>query len=151
MANGVRKSKLLRKIRKEGSTANWRQVNDLLSRSEARLLSPMFYDTEYRVVPRDVWDLALRYSNVDSARYLPERRDCDDFAFWLKGQLSGKLALNGIGIVADIGWGHAYNILLVGDSPHQMEVIFCEPQNDRILSPNYIKSCGGLARGHILF
>ena len=134
MANGIRKSTLRRNIERFGATVDADAVLRAWRASIGRALNVTLFDRRYRTVTEPVWRDALQYSGVDEARYRSERRDCDDFAFWLKGQLAGKLALNGIGLVADYGWGHAYNALLVNEGP-ETRIVFCEPQTDAVIVP----------------
>ena len=92
-------------------------------------LSLMLDDTKYYGVPTSTWQQIMEQSDTSSYKYIPEFRDCDDFAFLFKGELT-RVALNGCGLVINYGGKHAYNVGIVADS-ETPSFRFIEPQNDQ--------------------
>ena len=53
---------------------------------------------------------------VDQAGYVKERRDCDDFAKALIGEMGWRYGLNACALVRDYFGGHAYvAAVVIGD------------------------------------
>ena len=134
MANGISLRQLRSAIRKQSRTFSLEEVVDAWRRSPGRALVPWLLDTEYHAVPHDVWRMILQDSGVDKQRWVAETRDCDDFAFALRGTVPLRLGVNGLGVVIDLSSSHAYSAVLCvsGDS---LEVGFVEPQRDEWVVP----------------
>ena len=98
--------------------------------SDANLLhfSLVLDDIQYYGLPTSTWEEIMKSSDTKSYKYIPEFRDCDDFAFLFKGELT-TLAMNGCGLVINSGGHHAYNVGIIADSD-KPEFRFIEPQND---------------------
>ena len=86
-------------------------------------------DKLYYGVPTNTWQKIMEQSDTKSYKYIPEFRDCDDFAFLFKGELT-KVALNGCGLVINYGGKHAYNVGIVADTGTP-SFRFIEPENDQ--------------------
>ena len=102
-------------------------------------LSLILDDQEYHALPQKTWEEIMKQSDTRSYKYIPEFRDCDDFAFLFKGELT-RVALNGCGLVINFGGKHAYNVALVydpdmvlKDTPDSdpLSFKFIEPQDDQ--------------------
>jgi len=133
MANGIPKRTLIREIKRLAREVTIDDLQLAWSKSAAKGLGLMILDRRYLAVPEETWRKVLQYSGVDSVPYREESRDCDDFAFALRGELPLKLGLNGVGIILDSSGKHAYSALLVWGE-NGLEVDFVEPQTDRIIS-----------------
>lgn len=101
-------------------------------------------DRKYYAIPVALWKHILKHSKVNERQYVSERADCDDFAKALAGTVSLDYHINGIGIVTDIGAGHAYNAILCNDDG-KLEIKLVEPQTDQIIKPGESKSHTGQA------
>ena len=112
VANGVRKSTLVRAIARSERRVSSDEVLAAIGRSSARRLQLICLDRHYFALPTGLWNTVLRYTGVDQGQYRAERYDCDDFATAFKAAVSRKLAVNGVGLVVDISGAHAYNALL---------------------------------------
>jgi hypothetical protein len=81
--------------------------------------TPCVLMMDRRYVPRQKETLVSEVESFKRGPSVPERFDCDDFAFALKGQLG-----HGVGVA--FGARHAWNIALCTDG-----VWHIEPQNGR--------------------
>ena len=135
MANGIRKSALVRRIAKVERAFSPADVSAAWAASPASRLQLVCLDGQrYYGLPLDTWRLVIQYTGVESGRYRPERYDCDDFACALKAAVGRKLAVNGVGLVVDSSGQHAYNALLVVEEDGAAGIAFLEPQNDRLVA-----------------
>lgn len=112
------------------------QLSDRLS--DAAIVR--FGDYQYYLPTSDEMDFILTESQLDRKQFLPERFDCDDFAFILKGEISAhayQARQLSCGICAGIIWGyfdwnprgyHAVNWYLDNTGT----LYFIEPQWDLI-------------------
>lgn len=133
MANGVRKSTLVRQVARAEVAYTDGEVIQAWQRSGARRLQIICRDKRYWGVPLEVWRTILQYTGVDQGQYRSERYDCDDFSLAFKAACSRKLGVNGVADVTDISGCHAFNaILIVGDEGSPV-IQFLEPQNDRLI------------------
>ena len=95
-------------------------------------LQPLLLDRSFTALPLDLWARILEWSDVDQSHYISEKRDCDNFALALAGQIGLRLAVNGCGFVGDYSGGHAYNFLLVCDeNSNELDLVLVESQNDQ--------------------
>ena len=85
----------------------------------------LLLDRHYKPISED--DLWACVKEVEGLRYIPEYRDCDNFAFMLKGKAD--LVSNAVGIA--IGQGHCWNVVL-----SSWGLCMIEPQNGTIVT-NY--------------
>ena len=111
MANGIRKSTLVRRLRKNAVEVAPQQIQEALQRQfgqQARTL----VDRTYLAAPHWLLRDILQYSGADEYHYRAEASDCDDFAYYLRGELPCKLGFNGVGVVLDYSAGHAYCAIL---------------------------------------
>ena len=102
-------------------------------------------DDEYYGLPEDTWQKIMEDSDTKTYKYIPEFRDCDDFAFIFKGELA-QSAINGCGIVFNSGGKHAYNVVIV-NTDKGPSFKFIEPQLDKWIitgsKPYYAKQGPG--------
>ena len=132
MANGIRKDTLVRRLRKNAVEVAPQQVQEALQRQfgqQARTL----VDRTYLAAPHWLLKDLLQYSGASQYRYVAEQSDCDDFAYYLRGELPCKLGFNGVGVVLDYSAGHAYCAVLTWRNG-QLHVALVEPQNDAVVS-----------------
>ena len=75
----------------------------------------------------------LAVNDVNTFKYESERRDCDDFAYMLQGDITRWYPAGSMGIVWGICYGnaHAWNFFI----DENMKVKFLEPQTDTIFEP----------------
>ena len=98
--------------------------------TELSHLSLMLDDSKYYGLPLKVWQDIMKQSDTRQMKYIPEFRDCDDFAFAFKGELV-KWAINGVGLVFNIGGKHAFNVAIISNDGGELPTFkFIEPQND---------------------
>ena len=132
MANGIRKDYLKRKIRAHAVKVTPAQIQKAL-REQFDQSARTLVDREYLAAPYWLLKPLLQYSGVSKYRYVPEVSDCDDLAYYLRGELPCKLGFNGVGVVLDYSAGHAYCAILTwldGD----LHVALVEPQTDEIVT-----------------
>ena len=122
---------LLELIRDTGRSFSAEQVAGALTESPLRRMQILLLDREYTALPLKVWERILEWSDVDRIDYVSEKRDCDNFAIALSGQVGLRLAVNGIGLVVDYSGGHAYNCILVREG-NDLTLRIVEPQTDRM-------------------
>lgn len=89
---------------------------------------------KFRCLPWETWELFLRWSRVDSFKWVEEYRDCDDYAMFLKGQASIHFKVNGIVFMGDYSGGHAYNLLGTVKDDGTLGFKVLEPQTDGIVN-----------------
>lgn len=133
MPNGIRKSRVVRLVRRTEIRVEADDLMRAWGRSRGRALDLVPLDRAYFAVPWETWNLILAYTAVDAGEYQTDRYDCDDFAVALKAAVSRKLALNGVGLVIDWSGRHAYAALIVADSDGAVRIVFAEPQTDRVV------------------
>lgn len=121
-------------VKKTERKVSQAEVVDAFYQSPLKNLQCLPLDREYWVLPKETWELILKYSKLDRIPYRPERQDCDDFAINLKSEVSRKLQLNSVGMVIDFSGGHAYTALAIDDYPNagDLSVVGVEPQTDRL-------------------
>jgi len=134
-------------VRRTAKIVSHEEVAAAWGKGDLKSLHPHFLDRQYAALPVETWEKILLWSRVDSPRYVSERRDCDDFAMALRGELPLKCQANGIGVVLDWSGGHAYNAILIRRDDDTIEVGAIEPQSDRLIktgSGMYPASCGAV-------
>ena len=137
MANGIRKSRLLRDIERHKRVFGWREIAERWPHMQLRNLSPRYWDSEYVALPRGVWTDILQYSGIDEFRYVRNVSDCDKFAGGLKFMTALKLRVNGFILIADYDAGHGYNGMLEaekGDPIEALRIPIVEPQSDELVT-----------------
>lgn len=135
MANGIRKSTLVRRIARQERAFPPAAVSAAWAASPARRLQLVCLDGQrYFGLPLGLWRQVLQYTGVEAGQYRPDRYDCDDFAIAFKGAVARKLAVNGVGFVVDASGQHAYNALLTVEQDGAAGIAFLEPQNDRLVA-----------------
>ena len=92
-------------------------------------------DSVYNVISKPMLERVLKETDVDRAEYKPDDHDCEDFARELVSACH-KLGLNSVGRVLSQTARHAFNIAVVHANKRTIEVVFIEPQNDQIVTPN---------------
>ena len=134
MANGIRKSALVRRIAQMERAFTPAAVSDAWGRSPARRLQLVCLDgLRYFGLPLGLWRQVLQYTGVETGQYREDRYDCDDFAMAFKGVVARKLAVNGVGFIVDASGQHAYNALLTVEQDGAAGIAFLEPQSDRLV------------------
>lgn len=126
---------MLTKIAKTARTVTYKEVIKAFQHSPIWRLQPQLLDRSYTALPVETWCEILAWSDVDRVKYVAEKRDCDNFAVALAGQVSLRLGVNGCGIVVDYSGKHAYNCILVTgdfdkDGKEDLKVLLVEPQSD---------------------
>ena len=132
MANGVRKDWLIRRIKKYAVEITPRQIQEALQRQFGQSARTMV-DRKYLALPEWLVDYTLKYSGADKYRYVSEFSDCDDQAYYLRGELPCKLGFNGVGVVLDYSAGHAYCAILTWRNG-ELHVALVEPQTDEFVT-----------------
>ena len=123
---------LLDLIEKTAHTVTGDQVRKAVHESAFMSLRPSLLDSKYTALPMETWLAILEWSDVDRVKYVAEKRDCDNFAIALAGQIGLRLGVNGCGIVVDYSGKHAYSCLIVHDTAKGgCYVQLVEPQSDR--------------------
>ena len=142
-------------ISERSRSATAREVASALRDAGLGKLQPMLLDRTYTALPMATWASILAWSDVDRVQYVAERRDCDNFALALAGQVGLRLSVNGCGVVVDYSGQHAYCVLLVEDTARGgIYARLVEPQSDGL--PQVGDSMSGheaykAERGVILF
>ena len=90
----------------------------------------LLIDRDYIALPVELWYDITVENDVDTEIYVPERFDCDDFAFAFKGEMSRQWEVNGVGIVMSFSAGHAFVALLTVERTGGLGIRFMEPQTD---------------------
>ena len=132
MANGVRKDWLIRRIKKHAVEVTPEQIQAALQKQFGQSARTLV-DRKYLAIPQWVLKHILQYSGVNEYRYVPEVSDCDDLAYYLRGELPCKLGFNGVGVVLDYSAGHAYCALLTW-LDGELHVALVEPQTDEVVT-----------------
>ncbi len=84
-------------------------VREQLSDYFTDQITVRFGDNQYYLPTQDEVEFILTESNLERKRFMPERFDCDDYAFILKGEISQHAYQAGqlrSGLCAGIVWGH---------------------------------------------
>lgn len=92
------------------------------------------WDGDYNIISLAAWKMLLAWSWVDKFQYVADRRDCDDYAKYLWGQVPMRLKVNGIGLVCDYSGGHAYNVVVTFEGDGPPILAFVEPQTDQFVA-----------------
>lgn len=82
---------------------------------------------------KDLFDFLEKYKTLELPKYIPEKYDCDDFAWVFKAKAL-EVNLLGTGFVVGKGKGglHCWNICVTIDN-----VYFIEPQTGKIVDEGY--------------
>ena len=142
--NRENRSQLLRKARPAGSHP--RDLTDLMVVSADDIaarwenyslgsLQLILTDEDYYVPTAEQWSEILTYNRAEERDYMEHRRDCDDYAIYVKGCVGMNWGVNGIGLVMDVSSKHAYNVLLL-QMRNGADYTFAafEPQTDRYVA-----------------
>lgn len=92
----------------------------------------LLIDSKYHALSTDNWQKVLNTSNTKAEKYLTNYYDCNHFAFLFKAEV-GLLLVNSVGLVLNFSGHHAFNSVLICDTPGQYEFKFIEPQADRFI------------------
>lgn len=90
-------------------------------------------DSTYKVVDRAMLDRILHETKVDQVEWRAEEEDCEDIARRFVQRCSD-LGLNSVGRIFSMSGQHAFCIAIV-TVDDGLEVVFLEPQADRIVDP----------------
>ena len=90
-------------------------------------------DTTYCVQDEAGWLADFKATNSRFARYVPETRDCDNYAVFLAGAISMQHDVNGVAIVFDTSGKHCYNAVVVSENG-KMAFRLVEPQSDKFVT-----------------
>ena len=133
MANGINLSALRRAVAREGQWRKWRDIGrDIRHRYPASRLQLRILDHCYWCVPRGAALDIVQHIGAHKSRYLGDRRDCDDFAGFLKYGASHGLGVSSIAFVNDESAAHAYNLIIALDKK-EVDIFAVEPQTGRII------------------
>lgn len=83
------------------------------------------YDGKYYVCNKENFQKLVEWDWVNTKKWLEDRFDCDDFAFFFKANLAFSFGFNSVAIVIDRSSLHAYILVFLDTGP----VVF-EPQDD---------------------
>ena len=97
-------------------------------------LQPVLLDAYYWAISREALELFLQWSRVDKPSWEEDRRDCDNFAAALFGQVSLHFNVNPIVLIWDWSGAHAYNAVLLTTDDGGLEIVVIEPQTDGTVS-----------------
>lgn len=91
-------------------------------------ISMICLDSKYRTLSLENWQKVMAESDTHAMKYEHEFRDCDDFAWIFKAEVSS-LEINGCAFVIDVSGQHSFNIAVIGgeDKPSFRLI---EPQLD---------------------
>ena len=90
-------------------------------------------DRKFWVWDEEAFEVAKNYDKTDEEVYVPERYDCDNFAFDFKSALS-RLGATAFGVVLDSSSSHAYNAtILRSDEVNTFTCKIYEPQTDKFV------------------
>jgi len=113
---------------KKDKKLRWKTAYDALREALGDDCSLMLVDNSYYSISKADMHAWLETDPTNEGKYVPEYHDCDDFAFRLKGAVSGP----GMSKYA-IAWAcsevHAYNLFISPDR----QVYLIEPQTDQII------------------
>ncbi len=91
-------------------------------------------DSKFCVQNEADWLADFKATNSRFAKYVPETRDCDNYAVFLAGAISMQHAVNGVVIVFDTSGKHSYNAVVVEGPDGTMAFRLVEPQQDVFVS-----------------
>lgn len=124
------KAVILEKVGGQYTKVTYQEVIEAVQAVFPATIQLQFLDADFTALPLKVWERIIKFTNVERAKYISSKRDCDNFAIAFAGQCSLKFAVNGAGIVVDISGKHAYNCILIKEKDQPLEVKLLEPQND---------------------
>ena len=150
-----RTHELIAEIDEELSMVSAQDIGRAVSRSGFAALQTRCFDEHYAALPMETWMKVLKWSDIDRIKYVASKRDCDNFAVGLAGQVSMRLGVNAVGIAMDFSGRHAYCVLIVKDTQQGgCYVRLAEPQSDGLPQVGDIMSgheAYKATRGEILF
>lgn len=109
-------------------------------------LRPKFLDKKFKVLDLPTVKKFLAWDKTDKLKYIPEFRDCEDFAKIVSAHASEHFAVNSFGVVIDLSGKHAYN-LVPYHTKRGLNVLVFEPQTDQPIkrfTKQYAMNCGEL-------
>ena len=126
---------LFKEIEKNHKMISSRRLQKICKKSVAKKMKIRPLDTKYKVVSLEIWKKILKLSSVNEFKYVGQVRDCDDFAFTLRGEVPLNYTVNSISLVMDFSGGHAYNAIITYSegNPNRLYLALIEPQNDRFV------------------
>ena len=101
-----------------------------MGQSGTRHLDLRCLDRTFWVLQWHHWDQIINETRLEEARYVTDRRDCENYAMAFSGLASLRYGVNTAGFVVDTSAKHAYN-LIVGLSGEELEARVFEPQSDK--------------------
>ena len=126
-------------------------VQDIIqafTKSSLSNLQPMFLDQSYFVPTWEQWQEIISWNRSEEPVYVPERRDCDDYAKYFAGAISLNWGVNACGIVVDVSSAHAYCAIFI-DTVEGLGVGLLEPQTDE--SPMIGEANYKAQSGYVIF
>ena len=119
------------RFRKEHKKATREQAIGAMRKTFSCVM-PVLRDGQYVSIPEALLNDILERDQTNSARYIKEVRDCDDFAMKLVSDTSWTYKGTFVGLVLDNAMEHAYNAALVHDEHGNLEFVPFEPQLDKL-------------------
>lgn len=128
-AAGTLRRQLAGRVENDLRKFNVNEVCKVIRKSIGKRLQIIPSDREYYVCSETLVREIIEESGIDKLKYKKERRDCEDFALYLKNDFSRHYLLNSCAIVFAWSGGHAFSAVLV-HSNGRLEIRFIEPQTD---------------------
>lgn len=126
------KNAINKRIRENGITVSSQDILKAFKASLGRGLQVWPLDSEYTVVDMLTIKHIIERSKVDKAKYIKDKRDCDKFARCVWAETSKNFLLNSFGLVLDFSAAHAYNAIVRHIGKNKLDILWLEPQNDKI-------------------
>ena len=116
-------------------TRVWKKAHDLNGAIYASPLAALpvttWFDSQYLVIRRDVWDRINALMWEHKAEYIIDQSDCDKYAMSFCGDTALLWKVNSAGLVIDYSGHHAYNVVVTYESdPDVLEAKVLEPQGE---------------------
>lgn len=141
-----------RAIEKSVITVDSKDLVKAFRASPLKRLTPYLLDAKFRVASEEAVKLYLKWSKVDSHRYVSSFFDCDDFAAALRGESRRNLKLNSVAEVWGFDGKHAYSAIAVhGGNSAKIRFIVVEPQSDGIVTKRIGTGMYKATRGKVIF
>jgi len=125
-----RRRKVWAEIEKSAVEFTADEVEAAHAASPLAKLDCMTLDSSYWAISKKALKTYLKWSKIDKPDWLSDKRDCDNFAAALFGEVGLEFEVNALVLVWDFSGRHAYNAALVVDKQGKLEIVLIEPQTD---------------------
>lgn len=126
-----KRADLIEQVKNEKTKVGRRQFMREFVNANLPDVRPMTLDREYSLISKDTFDEIIALDGGDNKTYVPEERDCDDYAGYLKYHLSLLYKVNSVGMVISEDSKHAFNLVPFSDGSAKL----LEPQRDAYVRP----------------